>query len=61
MASASSMTVFGATTTLAPLGGAAGLDLPHVIAGGGARENQGATEEARSLDADPVDRQLDPE
>ncbi len=51
----------GPTTALAPLGGAVGLDLPRVIAGGGEREDDRPAEEARAPDADPVDRQLDPE
>jgi hypothetical protein len=51
----------GPTTALAPLGGAVGLDLSHVIAGGGERKDERPTEKARTLDTDTVDRQLDPE
>jgi hypothetical protein len=51
----------GPTTALAPLGSAVGLDLPHVIAGGGEREDDRPAKEARSFDADTVNRQLNPE
>src|SRR6185312_9885681 len=48
-------------TALAPLGGAVGLDLAHVVAGGGEREDERSAEEGRAFDTDTVDRQLGPE
>jgi len=45
----------GPAAVLTPVGGAVGLNLPHVIAGSGQRQHHRTPQAARPLDPHPVD------
>ena len=47
----------GPAAALAPVGGAVGLNLPHVIAGSGQRQHHRTPQAARALDPNSVDAQ----